>query len=152
VRRAASKRLGAAALQRHIAAAVAVLAAGLVLLPARGPLTGGPTASAASCSSELFFSEYVEGGFINRALEIHNDTAATIALDGVYFVDVFGDGSGSATSTVALHGSIAAGANFVLARGDMAGVTEDQMDGGLLFDGNDAVALRKNGFTSMSVD
>ncbi len=46
-------------------------------------LAGFPLGSpqpAAAASSELFFSEYIEGSSNNKALEIFNDTGATVNL------------------------------------------------------------------------
>ena len=49
-------------------------------------------AFAQSCS-ELFFSEYVEGTFNNKALEIYNPTGTAITLDNVYRIVRWDNGS-----------------------------------------------------------
>ncbi len=51
---------------------------GFLVLFAGFPL-GSPQPVAAA-SSELFFSEYIEGSSNNKALEIYNDTGAAIDL------------------------------------------------------------------------
>ncbi len=45
-----------------------------------------------SCN-ELFFSEYVEGSFNNKALEIYNPTGAAVSLDGAYRIVRWDNGS-----------------------------------------------------------
>jgi predicted extracellular nuclease len=71
---------------------------------------------AAAVPVELFISEYVEGSSSNKALELYNGTGAPIALDGTYDIQIFANGSPTATATVALIGTIAAGDAFVLVR------------------------------------
>ena len=41
------------------------------------------TVALASAQSSLFFSEYVEGTYYNKAVEIYNPTGATVSLDKV---------------------------------------------------------------------
>ncbi len=43
--------------------------------------------------NELFFSEYVEGSFNNKALEIYNPTGSAISLDGAYRIVRWDNGS-----------------------------------------------------------
>lgn len=66
------------------------------------------TFSFAQNCSDLFISEYVEGRYNNKALEIYNPTANTIDLTQ-YIVIRFSNGSTAATSsyTVQLTGTIA---------------------------------------------
>ena len=48
-------------------------------------LPGGTARPAAAASTDLFFSEYIEGSSNNKALEIYNDTGAAVNLaTGVY--------------------------------------------------------------------
>ena len=50
--------------------------------------------SAGAVSSELFISEYIEGSGHNKALEIYNDTGASVNLaTGAYSVQYFFNGS-----------------------------------------------------------
>ena len=103
---------------------------------------------AAAVPTELFISEYVEGSSSNKALELYNGTGAPIALDGTYDIQIFANGSPTATATVALIGTIAAGDAFVLARSaaDPAILAlADQTTTNFLWSGNDAVALRRAG-------
>ncbi|MGI9659314.1 MAG: Ig-like domain-containing protein [Gaiellaceae bacterium] len=120
----------------------AVAALALVL----GPTTPDTHAAA----TDLFFSEYVEGSSTNKALELFNGTGAPIALDGSYDVQIYANGSVSATATIPLSGTVAAADTFVLARAGAAAELvqrADQTTGNFLFNGNDAVALRHDGAT-----
>ena len=91
---------------RRLVLAVTVLAFALV---------GAPGALAAS--NDLFFSEYVEGSSNNKALEIFNDTGAPVDLAaGSYNVQMFFNGSTTATTTVNLTGTVADDDVFVLAQ------------------------------------
>ena len=105
-------------------------------------LAGAPGALAAS--SELFFSEYVEGSSNNKALEIFNDTGATIDLaTGGYSVQMFFNGSATAGLTINLTGSVADGDVFVLAHASaVLPIVPDQTNGAGWFNGDDAVVLR----------
>src|SRR5512145_1519863 len=92
-------------MSRRTVLAVAALAAALVLAP------GAHTAS-----TELFFSEYIEGSSNNKALEISNDTGAAIELGtGGYNVQMFFNGSATAGLTINLTGTVADDDVFVLA-------------------------------------
>ncbi len=109
---------------------------------------GWPVLPATAAPTELFFSEYVEGSGNNKALEIFNGTAAAIdlAVDN-YEVQIFFNGSITPT-TIALTGTIVVGDVYVLADdgADLAILAEtDQIYSGAFFNGNDALALSKNG-------
>jgi predicted extracellular nuclease len=121
------------------ACAVAVLAVAVLAL--------GP-ASAGAVSSELFFSEYIEGSSNNKALEIYNGTGAAIDLTaGAYNVQMFFNGSSSAGLTINLIGSVANGDVFVLAQSNAAAAIlaqADQTNGAGWFNGDDAVVLRRD--------
>jgi hypothetical protein len=58
-------------------------------------------ASAQTPCSELFFSEYVEGGNNDKALEIYNPTNAPITIDNDYRVVRYNNGTGSFTGSPA---------------------------------------------------
>lgn len=111
------------------------------------------SAGSNDCADELFISEYVEGTSNNKALEIYNGTDSTITLTGQYAVFLSYDG-GPTPDTYSLIGSIASGDVFVFAHStaDPAILAvADQTTGGSLWNGNDFVALRKNGVTVDSI-
>ncbi|MEP7333619.1 MAG: lamin tail domain-containing protein, partial [Terracoccus sp.] len=118
----------------------AVLALGVV------PVVVAPAASATP--TELFFSEYVEGSSNNKALEIYNGTAAPVDLAAAgYAVRLYFNGS-TTGSTIALTGTVASGDVFVLAGSGASQAVLDratQTTGGGLWNGDDAIALVKNG-------
>lgn len=103
--------------------------------------------------TDLFISEYVEGSGFNKALEFYNGTGSPIDLgSGQYVLQVYFNGSASATS-VALTGTISAGAVFVAAHTSATlGITPDLSSSVVNFNGNDAVVLRKGGTTGPIVD
>ena len=100
-------------------------------------------------SNVLFFSEYVEGSSLNKALEIFNsgDSAEDLAA-GAYDVQIFVNGSLTPTATNALSGTVAAGDVYVVAStGANAAILEqaDWVTASLNFNGDDTIVLRKNG-------
>src|SRR5215203_2394851 len=99
----------------------------LALLLTALPMSGVRVSRAAS--TELFFSEYIEGSSNNKALEIYNGTGAAInlATDG-YNVQMFFNGSASAGLTINLVGTVATGDVFVLAHGSAAAAILAQAD------------------------
>lgn len=103
--------------------------------------------------TDLFISEYVEGSSFNKALEFYNGTSSAIDLGaGQYVLQVYFNGSTSATS-VALSGTISAGAVFVAAHTSATlGITPDLSSSVVNFNGNDAVVLRKGGPAGPIVD
>jgi len=123
-------------MRRSLALAVVLLVCGLV----------GPSVASAA-SSDLFFSEYVEGSSNNKALEIYNGTGAPVNLgtDG-YSVQMFFNGSATAGLTINLTGTVANGDVFVLANAAASApilAVADQTNGAGWFNGDDAVVLRK---------
>ena len=98
-------------------------------------------------STELFFSEYVEGSSNNKALEIFNGTGAAVDLAaGGYNVQMHFNGNPVAGLTINLTGTVAAGDVFVLAHASAAAAIlagADQTNGSGWFNGDDAVVLRK---------
>ncbi|MCB1055776.1 MAG: lamin tail domain-containing protein [Acidobacteria bacterium] len=113
-------------------------------------LLAGLLASAASAQAptELFFSEYVEGSSLNKAVEIYNGTAATVDLAAGNYSVFFSFNGGTATTTIPLTGTVAAGDVYVLADdgADPAILAAaDQVDTTSFFNGDDAVLLLKNG-------
>jgi uncharacterized protein len=117
----------------------------LALLVVAVLLSGLGAAQAAT--SELFFSEYIEGSSNNKALEIYNDTGAAVNLaTGGYNVQMFFNGSPTAGLTINLTGSVANGDVYILAQA-AANATilaqADQTNGSGWYNGDDAVVLRK---------
>ena len=123
-------------MSRRTVLAVAALAAALVLAP------GAQTAS-----TELFFSEMIEGTSNNKALEIFNDTGAAVDLGtGGYNVQMYFNGSASAGLTINLAGTVAAGDVYVVAHSSANATIlaqADQTNGAGWFNGDDAVVLRR---------
>ena len=111
-------------------------------------------AAAAQAQASVFFSEYVEGSSNNKALEIYNGTGGILDLGaGGYFVDIYFNGAPTTMSPVALTGTVAPGDVFVLAHSSASATVlaqADQTSASVLFNGNDAVALR-TGSTNLDV-
>ncbi|WBB66268.1 lamin tail domain-containing protein [Micromonospora sp. WMMD812] len=104
-----------------------------------------PTAASAA-PTDLFISEYVEGSSNNKAIELFNGTGSAIDLAaGGYQLALFFNGSTSATA-FPLTGTVAAGDVFVFASASAVPAILDQADqtsGAGLFNGDDAVVLRR---------
>lgn len=127
---------------RHLAAI-----AGLVFALS-GALVAQLVSTAAAAPTELFLSEYVEGSSNNKALEVYNGTGSAVTLTGHYDVQVFANGSPTATATIPLTGTVAGGDVFVLARSTAVAAilaVADQTTTNFLYNGDDAVVLRRDG-------
>ena len=100
-------------------------------------------------ASDLFFSEYIEGSSLNKAVEIANATGAPVDLAaGGYQLEFYFNGNTSAGTTIALTGVVADGDVYVVADdgADSAILDEaDQTPNSNFFNGDDAVVLTKNG-------
>ncbi|MDD3113775.1 MAG: lamin tail domain-containing protein, partial [Candidatus Izemoplasmatales bacterium] len=98
---------------------------------------------------ELYFSEYIEGGSNNKALEIFNPSSVTVDLS-TYTVEVYSNGSETAGNTIALTGFLAPGEVFVIGNPSETGVDpvivaeSDVTSTVTYFNGDDALVL-KNG-------
>ncbi|MDZ5444646.1 lamin tail domain-containing protein [Micromonospora sp. 4G57] len=105
-----------------------------------------PAASAAP--TDLFISEYVEGLSNNKAIELYNGTGAPVDLTAAgYQLQLYFNGATTSTN-VALSGTVAAGDVFVFAASSAAPAIlaqADQTYGGSLYNGDDAIVLRKGG-------
>jgi predicted extracellular nuclease len=113
-------------------------------------LIGGSPPVAAAPPTELFMSEYIEGSSFNKAIEIYNGTGAAVDLAaGGYTLELYSNGSATASQSVALSGSIADGDVFVLAHGSadpaIQAVADLVSTLVINFNGDDAVVLRKAG-------
>jgi chitodextrinase len=100
-------------------------------------------------AADLIFSEYVEGSSNNKALEIANFTGTAVSLSN-YSIFKQANGAGSWASELALSGTLNHGDAYVivyasagstlLAKADLTTTSQ-----ALTFNGNDPVALFKNG-------
>ena len=97
---------------------------------------------------ELFFSEYIEGGASNKALEIYNPTAAAVDLSA-YTVKLFSNGASTTSFVFPLSGSLAPGQVLVLlnskATAPFLVAGSVPADTVVNFNGDDAVTLEKSG-------
>jgi predicted extracellular nuclease len=121
--------------------ATAALAATALPLPA--------AAAPEVAAGDLFFSEYVEGGGNNKAVEIYNPADSPVDLDD-YAVQVYFNGNTSASTTVPLTGTLAPGDVHVVGDDDADSQLRpllDQTTGSSLWNGDDAVALVHDGAT-----
>lgn len=101
---------------------------------------------APTVQAEPFFSEYLEGGSSNKALEIYNPADTPLNLTG-YSVKVYSNGATSVGKTVTLTGTIPAKGTFVLY--DTGSIQAIKDKGQLAigtgnFNGDDAIALYKD--------
>lgn len=99
-------------------------------------------------TTDLFFSEYVEGSSYNKAVEIYNGTGAPVDLSQ-YTIELYSNGNSSPNSTTSLSGALADGDVFVAAHSSADAAilaVADMTNGSVInFNGDDAFALRKNG-------
>ncbi|CAM2875404.1 endonuclease [Flavobacterium frigoris] len=109
------------------------------------------TTAATGSTTELLFSEYIEGSSNNKALEISNATGIAINLS-VYSVKKQTNGAGSWSSGIALSGTLNNGSKFTLVNSSMSSscyptssATISTAAAEMTFNGNDAVGLFKNG-------
>jgi predicted extracellular nuclease len=110
-------------------------------------LAGARLQPAGAASTDLFFSEYIEGSSNNKALEIFNGTGAPVDLGtGGYTVRMFFNGNPVSTLAITLTGTVAPGDVFVVAQATASPTIlaqADQVNGAGWFNGDDAVALMK---------
>ncbi|SNR57633.1 endonuclease [Flavobacterium sp. ov086] len=100
---------------------------------------------------DLLFSEYIEGSGNNKALEIANNTGASVSLSA-YTIKKQTNGAGSWSTGLALSGTLASGSKFTIVNSSMASSCYPTSSANisttateLTFNGNDAVGLFKNG-------
>ncbi len=113
-------------------------------------LASGPPSAAAAAPSDLFMSEYIEGSSFNKAIEIYNGTGGAVDLAAAnYTLELYSNGSSTASQSVALSGTIADGDVFVLAHASadpaILAATDLISSAVVNFNGDDAVVLRKGG-------
>lgn len=98
---------------------------------------------------ELILSEYVEGSGNNKAIEIYNGTGAPVDL-GTYAIGKQSNGAGAYGSLLALSGTLNDGETYSIVHSSASAalkVNANRLHGSapMDFNGNDAVALFKNG-------
>ncbi|WP_369616841.1 endonuclease [Flavobacterium sp. CFS9] len=102
-------------------------------------------------TTDLLFSEYVEGSGNNKAIEIANNTGSSVSLAS-YSIKKQTNGSGSWSTGLALSGTLASGSKFVIVNSSIASscystsaanisTTATEM----AYNGNDPIGLFKNG-------
>ena len=94
----------------------------------------------------LFFSEYVEGSAFNKAVEVHNASAAPVdlAAEG-YRIEIYFKGKEKPGRVISLEGVLDASDSLVIAHGRAADTLRqraDALSGALTFNGDDTVVLR----------
>lgn len=101
-------------------------------------------------AGDLIISTYVEGTSWNKAIELYNGTGKTIDLSK-YYLQKQSDGAGSFGYTLKLNGTLANGKSYVIvhkqAGTDLMAKQQLVTDTLLQFNGNDAIALVRNGIT-----
>jgi hypothetical protein len=108
------------------------------------------TKAEGALATDLFFSEYIEGGSSNKAIEIYNGTGATVDLSS-YTVEIYTNGSATVGTSLALTGSIPNGEVYVICNSSaVAGILAvADISGSAVanFNGDDALKLNKLGTT-----
>lgn len=114
-------------------------------------LSGSATFEVFRITSSLIFSEYIEGGGFNKAVEIYNTSQSSISLRN-YSLAIYGNGSLTSSYTYALSDaqeSIDAGELIVISHEDadpailaLATATNSSVCN---FNGNDAIAILGDG-------
>ncbi|BCR36863.1 hypothetical protein MPAN_017560 [Mariniplasma anaerobium] len=103
--------------------------------------------STISGASDLFFSEYIEGGSNNKALEIFNGTGADVDLS-LYTINQYSNGAVTPNNTVTLTGTLLNGDVYVIYNSSSVQAIIDEGDlvsSVTYFNGDDAVELVKSG-------
>ncbi len=95
--------------------------------------------------TDLIISEYVEGSSNNKYLEIYNGTGADVDLSN-YSLVLYSNGSSTASSTLILNGTLLNNSTLTIGNSQGNIYTADLNHNGTMgFNGDDAIALRKNG-------
>ena len=105
---------------------------------------------------DLFFSEYVEGSGNNKALEIYNPSGSAVNLTNAgYILQNYANGTNAPTTSTVLTGTVQAGGVHVIVNPAAATnllALANQTSGNLVFNGDDALVLRKGGTNGTIVD
>jgi len=97
-------------------------------------------------ATDLFISEYIEGSSNNKAIEIFNGTGNSVDLSA-YKVNLYGNGSATATDSLQLNGILAHGEVYVIYNSGAIQAIKDVGDVSssvTFYNGDDALALVKN--------
>jgi hypothetical protein len=118
---------------------------GIVQVFKKQEFTLPPPVTLTPCT-DIFISEYVEGSSYNKGLEIYNPTSDPIAL-APYRLLIYANGSTTPTQTIFPQGTIQPNDVWAIAHslGDLEFYFAADIDATLNFNGNDAIALTKNG-------
>ena len=107
--------------------------------------------SGTGTATDLLFSEYIEGSSNNKALEIANNTGSSVSLSA-YTIKKQTNGAGSWSTGLALSGTLTTGSKFVIVNSSISSACFSSSAANistsgteLMFNGNDAVGLFKNG-------
>ncbi|HRH01891.1 MAG TPA: lamin tail domain-containing protein [Bacteroidia bacterium] len=106
-----------------------------------------PIQLATLACGELFISEYLEGTSNTKAIEIYNPSSASVSLSG-YSLELYANGTSTATNTLNLTGTLAAFDVYVVANSQSTApvlAAADITSAVCAFNGNDAIALKHNG-------
>lgn len=95
--------------------------------------------------TDLFFSEYIEGGASNKAIEIYNPTSGIIDLSD-YELKLYSNGNSTTSATLMLSGSISPGGTYSVANTSSnatLAAAVDLLNNVCNFNGDDAFVLHK---------
>ncbi|MEZ4826543.1 MAG: lamin tail domain-containing protein [Bacteroidia bacterium] len=115
-----------------------------------------PGNDSTGCTTDIFFSEYIEGSSNNKALEIFNPSDSIVDLTN-YTIYRYGNGSPTPTDTFELSGTLAPGAVHISANNAadplILALANDSIGfpGVITFNGDDAMALL-NEATGLLID
>lgn len=102
----------------------------------------------AAQATDVFISEYIEGSSYNKAIELYNGTGVPVDLSE-FTLELYANGSDSVSNSMSFDAIVSDGDVYVIAHSsaDPAILAQTDTTSGsvLKFNGDDAVALRKNG-------
>ncbi len=128
---------------------MSALRSALIATALAAPVVLVPPSLATAATNDLIISEYIEGSSFNKAIEIYNGTGASIDLAGGYTLELYSNGSATASQSLALTGTIVDGDVRVLAHGSANAAIQavaDEVNSSVInFNGDDALVLRKAG-------
>ncbi|MBN1478633.1 ExeM/NucH family extracellular endonuclease [candidate division KSB1 bacterium] len=99
-------------------------------------------------ATDVFFSEYIEGSSYNKAIELYNGTGVPVDLSE-FTLEFYANGSDSVSNFMSFDAILSDGDVYVIAHpsaDSLILVQTDTTNGSVIkFNGDDAIALRKNG-------
>ena len=100
-------------------------------------------------SGDLIISSYLEGSSYNKAIEIYNGTGKSVNLEN-YSLRKQSNGIGNFTSNFKLNGTLGNNETYIILHkmcnnNNLMGIADVYADSVLSFNGNDAIALYRNG-------